>query len=88
MSKIEIYTSPFCGFCSRAKRLLHSKGIKFDEIDIFSALGARDEMLRRTGGRTSVPQIFADGIYVGDCDGIHMLEANGELEAKLGLGKK
>ena len=45
-------------------------------------------MIRRTGGKTSVPQIFADDVYIGDCDAIHLLEANGELTARLGLGDK
>ena len=85
MAKIEIYVSPFCGFCVRAKQLLSSKGVDFMEIDIFSKDGAREEMIRRTGGRTSVPQIFADGNYVGDCIGIHELEAEGNLDIKLGL---
>ena len=85
MAKIEIYISPFCGFCFRAKELLSSKGIEFKEIDVFSIDGAREEMIRRTRGMTSVPQIFADDVYVGDCDRIHDLEAQGELDVKLGL---
>ena len=83
--KIQIYVSPFCGFCSRARDLLWSKGIDFEEIDVFSVTGAREEMKRRTGGLTSVPQIFADDAYVGDCDAIHPLEARGQLDALLGL---
>ncbi|MEK9722801.1 MAG: glutaredoxin [Rhodospirillaceae bacterium] len=85
MAKIQIYTSPFCGFCFRAKELLTSKGIAFEEIDVFSVPGARAEMTARAGGRTSVPQVFADDAYIGDCDGIHRLDAEGALDAKLGL---
>ena len=85
MSKVEIYTSPFCGFCSRAKELLRAKGVIFEEIDIFSVAGAREQMMGRCGGRTSVPQVFANNVYIGDCDGIHSLDAQGELEGKLGL---
>ena len=85
MATIEIYISPLCGYCVRAKQLLSSKGVDFMEIDIFSKDGAREEMIRRTGGLTSVPQIFADDIYVGDCIGIHELEAEGNLDGKLGL---
>jgi len=84
MSKIEIYTSPFCGFCSQAKRLLGTKGVEFAEIDVFTTPGARQEMIEKTG-QTSVPQIFVDGEHIGDCDGIHMLDARGELDSKLGL---
>ncbi len=85
MAKIEIYTSPFCGFCFRAKELLQAKGIDFEEIDVFSVAGAREQMMERSGGKTSVPQVFADDVYVGDCEGIHMLDVQGELDAKLGL---
>ena len=85
MAKVEIYSSPFCGFCFRAKELLQAKGIDFEEIDVFSVAGAREQMMERSGGKTSVPQVFADDAYVGDCDGIHMLDAQGKLDAKLGL---
>ena len=85
MAKIEIYTSPFCGFCFRAKELLHAKGVDFEEIDVFSVAGAREQMMERSAGKTTVPQVFADDAYVGDCDGIHMLDAQGELDAKLGM---
>ena len=85
MAKVEIYTSPFCGFCFRAKELLQAKDVDFEEIDVFSVAGAREQMMERSGGKTSVPQVFAGGAYVGDCDGIHILDAQGELDAKLGL---
>ena len=85
MAKIEIYTSPFCGFCSRAKELLHAKGVAFEEIDVFSVSGAREQMMKRSAGKTSVPQVFANDIYVGDCERIYMLDSQGELDGKLGL---
>ena len=85
MAKIEIYTSPFCGFCFRAKELLQTKGADFEEIDVFSVAGARQQMTERSGGKTSVPQVFVNDAYVGDCDGIHTLDALGKLDAKLGL---
>lgn len=84
MSKVEIYTSPFCGFCWRAKSLLSSKGVEFEEHDITLKPGKREEMTKRAGAR-SVPQIFVDGEHIGDCDGIHMLDARGELDGKLGM---
>ncbi len=87
MAKIEIYTSPFCGFCHAAKRLLDGKGVAYTEIDVFMTPGARREMSERSGGRTSVPQIFADGRHVGDSDRIHALEAEGKLDAALGIGQ-
>jgi len=85
VATIEIYTSPFCGFCFQAKALLDAKGVEFEEIDVFSVAGARDEMIKRSGGNTSVPQVFADDKYVGDCDAIHMFEDDGILDKKLGL---
>jgi len=84
VSKIEIYTSPFCGFCWRAKSLLSAKGVEFEEHDVTLKPGVRDEMIKRAGSRT-VPQVFADGQHIGDCDAIHMLDARGELDQKLGL---
>tara|TARA_B100000579_G_C22326101_1_gene618314 strand:+ start:146 stop:412 length:267 start_codon:yes stop_codon:yes gene_type:complete len=81
--KVEIYTAPFCGFCVRAKKLLHDKGINFEEIDVSSVAGAHEQMIERSGGKMSVPQVFVNDVYVGDCDGIYMLDAHGELDAKL-----
>jgi len=85
MPKIEIYTSPFCGFCAQAKSLLGRKGVTYQEIDVTVKPGARQEMTRKTG-QTSVPQIFVDGVHIGDCEGIHALDARGQLDEKLGMG--
>ncbi|WP_119679499.1 glutaredoxin 3 [Indioceanicola profundi] len=85
MPKIEIYTSPFCGYCSRAKRLLTSKGVEFQEYDIMEEPTRRREMLQRANGRTSVPQIFIDGQGVGGSDDIHALDREGKLDPMLGL---
>lgn len=83
--KIEIYTSPFCPYCHRAKSLLQKKGVAFEEIDVMMAPARRDEMAERAGGARTVPQVFADGVHIGDCEGIHTLDAKGELDARLGL---
>jgi glutaredoxin 3 len=85
MSKIEIYTSPFCGFCYRAKSRLEKKGVDYEEIDVMMNPGARKEMTERAGA-TSVPQVFVDGKHIGDCEGIHTLDADGKLDAILGVG--
>ena len=85
MAKIEIYTSPFCGFCHRAKSLLREKDVDFEEIDVFMASKKRAEMTERAGGRTSVPQIFVDGELLGDSDELQAMEAAGSLDARLGL---
>lgn len=83
--KIEIFTTMFCPYCHAAKRLLTAKGVDFEEIDVMMAPAKRKEMADKAGA-SSVPQIFADGEHIGDCDFIHDLDARGLLDAKLGLG--
>lgn len=85
MPQVTIYTSMFCPYCTRAKKLLKSKGVAFDEIDVTMSSSKRAEMTDKAGGRTSVPQIFVDGRHIGDCDGIHALDADGKLDPLLGL---
>ena len=84
MKKIEIYTTMFCPFCSRAKKLLNSKGVKYEEVDVTMAGDLREEMTRRAKGAHTVPQIFVDGDHIGDSNYIHMLDANGKLDKILG----
>ncbi|MDG2313347.1 MAG: glutaredoxin 3 [Alphaproteobacteria bacterium] len=84
MSEVEIYTGVMCGFCTAAKRLLREKGVNFVEMDVTSQPGKRDEMIERTNGRRTVPQIFIKGEYIGGCDDLYTLEANGELDTILG----
>jgi len=86
MAKIEIYTSPFCGFCHRAKHLLESKNAIFDDIDVMMDRARKNEMMQRAGGRTSVPQIFIDGQHVGGCDDLFALDAAGKLDPMLESG--
>ena len=83
MAKVEIYTSPLCGFCHAAKRLLDGKGVKYDEFDVMLKPAMKQEMLARSAGRSTVPQIFIDGSGIGGCDELHLLEASGELNALL-----
>ena len=85
MANIEIYTSPLCGYCHRAKALLTKKGVAFTEIDVADVVGARDEMVRRAGGLQTVPQIFIDGAHVGGSDKLAALDRAGELDRLLGL---
>jgi glutaredoxin 3 len=85
-AKVEIYTSPFCPYCSRAKHLLGQKGVQFEEIDIMANPSRRQEMLSRSDGRYTVPQIFIDGRGVGGSDDIHALDRKGELDRMLGIG--
>lgn len=83
MKHVEIYTSPLCGFCHAAKRLLSKKGVSFSEIDIFRDPGQRQVMMQRAAGRHTVPQIFIDGTHVGGCDELHELERSGKLDPLL-----
>lgn len=79
MKTVTIYTTPICGYCAMAKRLLAGKGIPFTEIDVMGDAKARAEMVARAG-RTSVPQIFVGETHVGGCDDLHALEAKGGLD--------
>jgi glutaredoxin 3 len=85
MAQVEIYTGMMCGYCSAAKRLLKKKGVEFSETDVTWKPGKRAEMMERTHGRHSVPQIFIDGEHIGGCDDLYALDAAGQLDAKLGM---
>ena len=87
MAEIELYTTPFCPYCTRARTLLERKGVAFIDIDITEEPGRRAEMVRRAGGRISVPQIFIDGEHIGGSDELLALDRTGELEVKLGTSK-
>jgi glutaredoxin 3 len=82
-AKIEIYTSPFCGYCARAKALLERKGVTYIEFDVLERPSLREEMTRRAKGGTTVPQIFIDGRHIGGCDEMHALDAAGGLDPLL-----
>ena len=83
MAKVEIYTSIMCPYCSRAVRLLQSKNISFEQIDVSMSGALRQTMRSRAGGRTSVPQIFIDDEHIGGCDDLIALEFAGHLDALL-----
>ena len=85
MAKVEIYTWQACPFCIRAKALLDSKEVRYQEYAIDGDQSARHAMSQRADGRTSVPQIFIDGKGIGGCDELHALDAAGELDVLLGL---
>ncbi len=83
MQAVEIYTSPLCGFCHAAKRLLTSKGVSFSEFDVGRDPALRQTMLQRANGRHTVPQIFIGATHVGGCDDLFELERAGKLDALL-----
>lgn len=83
MPLIEIYTSPLCGFCHAAKRLLSGKGVSFTEHDVSRVPEKRSEMLGRSNGSRTVPQIFIGQTHVGGCDDLYALERAGKLDRLL-----
>ena len=83
MKRVEIYTTPICGYCAMAKQLLTRKGVPFVEIDVMRDPERRAEMTRRSGGGRTVPQIFIDGAPIGGCDDLHALERRGALDGML-----
>ena len=88
MARVEIYSTLFCPYCARAKSLLERKGVAYVNIDIIEDSAKRDEMLARSGGRTSVPQIFIDGEHIGGSEQLVALDRAGQLDAKLGLAAR
>ena len=82
-AKVEIYSSPWCGYCYRAKQLLESKGAPFTEVDLDEQPNRRDEMVKRANGRTTVPQIFINGKWVGGSDDLLALDKSGKLDPML-----
>jgi len=83
MQPIEIYTSPLCGFCHAAKRLLKQKGLNFSEIDVLADPNRKPEMIQRANGGRTVPQIFVGDIHVGGCDELYSLDRAGKLDPLL-----
>ena len=84
MAKVEVFCTPFCPYCVRAKKLLESKNVEYEDIRVDQLPERHDEMIKRSN-RTSVPQIFIDGFHVGGCDDLFELEAEGSLNSRLGL---
>ena len=83
MKDVEMYTSPTCGYCHAAKRLLSHKGVSFTEIDVVRNPDRRPEMVQRANGGRTVPQIFIRGQHVGGCDDIYALDSAGKLDPLL-----
>ncbi|MBO9395231.1 glutaredoxin 3 [Shimia sp. R9_1] len=83
MQPVEIYTSPLCGYCHAAKRLLKQKNVNFKEIDVLTSPGRKQEMITRANGGRTVPQIFIGETHVGGCDDLMALERAGKLDPLL-----
>lgn len=86
MAKVVMYTTAICPFCVRAKALLKKKGVAFEEIDLNEQPERRAEMMDKSDGRRTVPQIFINDQHVGGCDDLHALETEGRLDALLAAG--
>ena len=82
-ASIEIFTRPGCGYCSAAKSLLTRKGAAFIEFDVAVDPNYRTEMLARSNGGTTYPQIFIDKFHVGGCDDLYALDREGKLDGLL-----
>jgi len=85
MKNVEIYTGPLCAFCDIAKALLDKKGISYKEIFIGDDSNKMEEMIKKTNGMRTVPQIFIDGQHIGGNDKLQDLEKDGKLNSILGI---
>jgi len=83
MPQIDVYTQDWCPFCARAMALLQGKGVAVNEIDAPHGTAARAEAVKRSGGRTTVPQIFIDDRHIGGCDDLVALDRAGKLDPLL-----
>lgn len=83
MAKVTVYTKIMCPFCTRAMSLLKKKGVTFEEIPAAFDKAKKQEMVQRSGGRATFPQIFINDEHVGGCDELMALERAGKLDAKL-----
>ena len=83
-AKVEVYTTSYCPYCTRAKSLLKSKGVEFKEIDVTHDSAARERMVELAGGRRTVPEIFINGKIIGGYDELRALESRGALDPLLG----
>lgn len=82
-AQVEIYTTPYCGYCRMAKQLLTRKNVAYTEIDVSTNAALRQTMVERAEGRTTVPQIFIGGTPVGGCDDLYELNDAGNLDKLL-----
>jgi glutaredoxin 3 len=84
MPPVTMYTKTYCPYSKRARELMKAKGVPFDDIDVTDDEGRFSEMVERSDGATTVPQVFIAGRHIGGCSDLEMLEARGELDGLLG----
>ena len=83
MKNIIVYTGPFCNFCDAAKRLLKRNGLSFSEIDVSTGEKIKEEMIKKSNGQRTIPQIFFDDYHVGGYTELRELEKSNNLKKKL-----
>lgn len=83
MPKVKVYTAGNCCYCHMAKELLRSKGATFEEFDLTGRPDLREDLRNRSGGRSTVPQIWIGEVYIGGCDDLHALDRSGKLDGLL-----
>lgn len=83
VTDVTIYTTMMCPYCYRAKALLGKKGVAYKEVHVGMDVDLRREMMARSGGNHTVPQIFIDQTHVGGCDELYAMDARGTLDAAL-----
>jgi glutaredoxin 3 len=88
MAAVDIYTIRYCPYCEDAKELLSRKGVSFHEIDVSGNRDIRKEMIERTGGRSTYPQIFIGATHVGGCDDLYALDEAGKLDPLIAAAKE
>jgi glutaredoxin 3 len=83
MATVEVYSGPHCPYCVKAKELLKRKGVAFAEFDVKADAEKMQEMLAKSNGRRTIPQIFINGQHIGGCDDLYALDASGGLDPLL-----
>jgi len=83
MADVLVYMRPTCGYSQRAMSLLRKKGVQFETVDISANPERRQEMIDRSNGRSTVPEIFINGRHIGGCDDLMELEGSGQLDPML-----
>lgn len=86
MNRVEIYTTAACPYCVAAKQFLQQRGLTYEEVRVDTQQGRREEMLERSGGRRTVPQVFVNGAHVGGFDDLVAAERSGRLRELTGAG--
>lgn len=83
MPRVEVFSGPFCPYCDKAKALLKKKNVEFEEFNVKSDEVKLGEMLERSNGRKTIPQIFINGQHIGGCDDLYALDGAGKLDELL-----